>query len=727
MSNGAEYRKLPRLPACQSCYTKKTKCDNARPICTPCMNNGHVCLTVSLDGSEPVPREYIYELEKKVQRLQEAVIHAEPSGEAPNHCLSPGVPSYPSLASQDSSNTATQNRNSLRHDSGLSSNFADGAGISFMSLLFTDPRWRGQHHKLLQNLSRRASVLEIGVEPNALPSAREALALFNSYLNGSHVQNPFLLRRDVQGLYTSLFSEGQQSMNGCPVENRISNQALFRAFMIIAIGSVPLYRTGKHHFHPYGYYLTAMRYLEADFLSKGLDSIQDLLLVSRFGIYYHIGTSIWELIQLCTRMCIEQDLHRPGISARSRGITLLNEQQRRRVFWQCYMMDRYTSVMLDRPPAISDKDILVGFPVDADDEDLELAAESGRVVNLDEFYRVGASQTKEITEMSVFFLCLRLRQITSKIHNSFRQKTSGPRNRAMSQLELATASGAIYADLDALLVELEHWRHSAPVFQNPRCLYERQEWYDLLLMRERLLLIRKAIDLVPKFNNIPPRDLLFLCLQYAVGTITTFCWLFKQKLVTYTRSYFQTLFTAGLSVIFCVSVVKDIDLQTTMTATQAVEDGEETLKEMVHELPDAVNYVAVHEALRVDIMSKLRNFDGHDGESGHTHGIQSVISDTANQLNDGTRQSHEPCPTDQQHIDGIEHQGTPLNILWPTFTLGRTENELLPTEGHDARIENSLSSWNIFGQNLFWNMEAGMLGEYVYGDLGAAPFLDEGL
>ncbi|GAT24748.1 choline transport protein [Aspergillus luchuensis] len=41
MANGHEDRQLPRLPACQSCYTKKAK----------------VCLTVSLNGSEPVSRE----------------------------------------------------------------------------------------------------------------------------------------------------------------------------------------------------------------------------------------------------------------------------------------------------------------------------------------------------------------------------------------------------------------------------------------------------------------------------------------------------------------------------------------------------------------------------------------------------------------------------------------------------------------------------------------------
>ena len=70
----------------------------------------------------------------------------------------------------------------------------------------------------------------------------------------------------------------------------IPNHDLFRTFMILAIGSIPLYRTGTHRSHPYGYFRTALKHLDGTVLSRGLKSIQDLLLIVRFGIYYHIGT-----------------------------------------------------------------------------------------------------------------------------------------------------------------------------------------------------------------------------------------------------------------------------------------------------------------------------------------------------------------------------------------------------------------------------------------------------
>lgn len=64
---------------------------------------------------------------------------------------------------------------------------------------------------------------------------------------------------------------------------------LFRAFMILAIGSVTAHRNGEHTYHPLGYYLSAMQYFNKDYLVGGLEGIQDILLIGRFGIYYHIG------------------------------------------------------------------------------------------------------------------------------------------------------------------------------------------------------------------------------------------------------------------------------------------------------------------------------------------------------------------------------------------------------------------------------------------------------
>lgn len=61
--------------------------------------------------------------------------------------------------------------------------------------------------------------------------------------------------------------------------------------MICATGSVLPYRNRIHDRHPEAYYNAALQYLGPQFLTRGLESVQDLLLICRFGIYHPIGRS----------------------------------------------------------------------------------------------------------------------------------------------------------------------------------------------------------------------------------------------------------------------------------------------------------------------------------------------------------------------------------------------------------------------------------------------------
>lgn len=296
------------------------------------------------------------------------------------------------------------------------------------------------------------------------------------------------------------------------------------------------------------------------------------------------------------RLCVEQ-----GLQKRQSGSPdLLAEQKRRRVFWTCYIMDRYSSVTLNRPFAVADRDIHVAFPAEADDD--EVARAVGLSPDLDTFCQQRLPVRPN--EMSVLLLCVRLRQVSSRIQTQFAALT---RTSSLScdADELLFGTGRVYVMVDKMLRELEAWRSTCPVFDHPKCLFERQEWYDLLLARERINLIRKAIDFIPKRNGVPPKHMLDLCLESASQTILIYSDMFSRSLITYTRSYFQLLFTAGLSILFCISVgtgldaVKICEVQKTMTICQ------DTLAAMVGRLPDARRYLAVFEALKQNILTKL--------------------------------------------------------------------------------------------------------------------------
>jgi hypothetical protein len=398
------------------------------------------------------------------------------------------------------------------------------------------------------------------------------------------------------------------------------------------------------------------------------------------------------------------------------------------------MIDRYSSITLDRPCAIADKYIRIGFPADANDEDIEAADESGSFPNLDAFCAASSLHSPSggaNTEMSVFFACLRLRQITSSIHSKFGDKVTSRDTRYKT-----TARGAIYAELDQLLTELHGWRRTTPSFDNPRSLYEMQDWYDLLYFRERLQLVRKAIDLVPKRNGIPPRDLLSLCLQCAAGAITAFWKLFEPKRITFTRSYFQMLFTAGLSIMYCLSVVGDFDPASMKAGTDAVTTCEYILKQMGVDLSDAKRYIAVYEALRGYVIRKYSRHLQSDLQPGDSllastpHFHQSSASNFGVSHNErkednipniqipsfggfGSIQNH-----NEQNPGGLPLLDTQLAD--PQMMHGAVDSLY-----NDASIsDGSVLSWNIFGDDALWNMEAG-LNEYAYGDPPPTLYLED--
>lgn len=67
------------------------------------------------------------------------------------------------------------------------------------------------------------------------------------------------------------------------------------------------------------------------------------------------------------------------------------------------MIDRYSSITLDRPFAIANRDIEIGFPANANDE--EVIAARGVVPSLDVLCTV--LTPNGTNEMSVFFYCVR--------------------------------------------------------------------------------------------------------------------------------------------------------------------------------------------------------------------------------------------------------------------------------------------------------------------------------
>jgi hypothetical protein len=72
-------------------------------------------------------------------------------------------------------------------------------------------------------------------------------------------------------------------------ERSHSKHGLFHLNMVFALASVDLYRSGRSHRHPMGYFLAAIRSASDNLRFGSIHDIQGFLLLAGFGQYYSTG------------------------------------------------------------------------------------------------------------------------------------------------------------------------------------------------------------------------------------------------------------------------------------------------------------------------------------------------------------------------------------------------------------------------------------------------------
>lgn len=417
-------------------------------------------------------------------------------------------------------------------------------------------------------------------------------------------------------------------------------------------------------------------------------------------------------------MCIEQGLHRKS----SAKIDCIQEQLQRRVFWHCYVIDRYSSTTLGRPFAIADHEITVPFPVGVDDD--VLYSFNGP---LDE-----VQTAQDSNEMSVFIFYVGLRQITSQMHEFF-NRASKPSSSVTSPL---LVNGQIHVKLHKFLEDLSLWKNSAPKFTEPTCLYHRPEWRDFMYERYRLLLLRAAIDAAPKHNGLPSKELIEMMSDTSTELIFLYSNMFENGQITYTRSYFQMLFTGGLSLMFSIAAMGHFgEFRLEGRPTEALQICERILVQMSLQLQDSGYYTAIFEALhRETIRGSSFVYQQFLTSSVPTRlGSPSVLE-----------------PSQPQQVRNVSHSNAPFIVPHAEQPSQKSLHDHEEPQSHDAFAQNmqvqdiginnsnayvpSFQSFNEYDSGaaifppsdiamLHWggfsddwlSMEAG-LGEYAYGD-----------
>jgi hypothetical protein len=439
-------------------------------------------------------------------------------------------------------------------------------------------------------------------------------------------------------------------------------------------------------------------------------------------MYHHVGTSLWDISHFVLRQCIELGYHAPPQSP----VTAIEEQKQRRIFWECYILDRYSSGILGRPFAIADEDISVDLPILANDEALKAA----NITSLSDVSNVAPSQP---TEVSVFVFCIQLRQISSNIHTEFNSGRRQSSRSAQSTPMPFTSAGYVHMKVHNFLAQLESWRQNAPVFADPNSLYERPEWYDFMLEKDKLTLFRGAMHTAPKLsNNSPPADLLALSLRSAIKVITLYSEMLEKKYITWTRSYFQAIFAAGLSVLFCLGLDRSATDQESVSPSAEASSPSpvatlhmcsQVLHTFEKEMPDVRSFAVVFDELKELSIRKLQQqqqqqykaLDKNTQPDQHGYLTIPAFQTTTTQTTDwsgfghnntaehSTHSSMQPAAAQNSNMDWQRSSTTNFDLFAPSSTTGTGQDPLL--------------EWPMLSEEFMENLEAG-LGEYAWGFAG---------
>ncbi|KAH8726122.1 fungal-specific transcription factor domain-containing protein [Phaeosphaeriaceae sp. PMI808] len=639
------------LPACQKCRTRKVRCDRGSPKCGSCTRSNVVCVIVDPVTGAQYARDYIRQLEEQEVRLKQALEEGTPNGQEATPGRGP-----PTGGTIDS------------HGGFV----GDSSGLGFLHSILSEAKWQQHRAGILSQLAARPQMLAPHLVPNELPRLQEAERLLENYFTRFHIHHTFLLRQDVLDIFNRIYNPSTDSTNKSP-------QEMFRLLMVFAISSTTRYRAGLSTEHPSGYFLAAERYLDTIPLIKDVDAIQNLLLIARFGMYHHIGASLWEISQLCMRQCIEWRLHTKPTEL----LSPLLEQHHRRIFWDCYILDRYSSGILGRPFAILESEISVLLPVDVSDEVI-------MEIGAPELDSMTGGDHSIPTELSVFIFCIKLRKISSRVHtalytnpdhSSISSNTSGTKNLRLKSI------GHVYMAYTQFRKELFEWRTSAPIFFTPRSLYERPEWHDFLYEKDMLLLARGAMHNITPVNypkSSVSKEILLACYQSASSVIRIYADLMEKQVITWTRSYFQVIFTAGLTVTFCLGIkaLEDgLDLHAQQeVAVRTLTLCSDILSFFKEKMPDAGSFTVVFNILRDEYIKD--RFRGVRPPNWALSGLRSGLS--TEQLNSTLPSANIAVQVDPEHPNLLENfdatQPTDVDQEFGTYDFGLTDNFMTQLE-----------------------------------------------
>ncbi|KAH7080005.1 C6 transcription factor-like protein [Paraphoma chrysanthemicola] len=367
-------RKRPLSVSCETCKTRKVKCDRGHPACGWCLKNSSVC--VYLPRKKPGLRAgYGRELEARLDKLESLIVQQQnqihqlsnnqvSSGPSPQEVASfrsPPILQTPHIPRPETALFLQKPTPTFPSQSAIQSQFSAGVTDGRPTPSVTGNGYHGQHDDMSQNMGGMQRDAFAPYNDQFAPSMARALGqtdadfppydllygLVDLFFKHIYPWCPILHR---QTTLNSLF--GETSLDEA---DRIILHAVVATTVKFSTDQ-RLTAEKRERYHSSSKSKVLLYGIE----NSSVKSLQALVILALDVVGCSNGPPGWNLLALITRSVVQLGLsmetYSPAVAPQYASIYTLRaivlpepkdwieEESRRRLFWMIYVLDRYATV-----------------------------------------------------------------------------------------------------------------------------------------------------------------------------------------------------------------------------------------------------------------------------------------------------------------------------------------------------------------------------------------------
>ncbi|TGZ78035.1 hypothetical protein EX30DRAFT_398116 [Ascodesmis nigricans] len=421
------------------------------------------------------------------------------------------------------------------------------SGISFARLMFSTVKMQSGSESTDPSLVSppsattipKASPPDASVTSTTVPRARQrarpigfpdrytAERLIDTYFQQANPQFPILHRPSFEPILQRACARVESGFNEKIITSEQDQAAsaqhsadLYFMNMCFAIASAMSSGNGDL---PERYHATAMQHMESLFSSisasnNRLDGLKGVLLLALYSMMRPAAPGVWYVLGAALRLTVDLGLHQENPRKAEQQWDPLALDERRRLFWCTYSIDRQVCVYLGRPFGISDDAINTPFPADVSDECITP-------------HGILPEQPGKRSSRTISILMFRIRKLQSEIQRALYQVSELPRKfRDLKEWR---------EDMEA---RLKKWWDDVPKSSNEAGSGFNLGFVDLNYQQTRLLLYGLC-PAVPR----PSVEALAIIADSGSRIIQAYGNLHRQKSINYSWLACHNLFMAGTS------------------------------------------------------------------------------------------------------------------------------------------------------------------------------------